>query len=414
MHRGLWRIGLVLGILCGGAAAQSIETVVYSFGGYENDGAGPTGGVLFDKSGNIFGVTPTGGMFCTQDSGCGTVFELSPSATGWTEQVLYNFCTTGNQYTCPDGSLPYAGLISDSSGNLYGTTTYGGTGTYGTVFRLSPPPNGIGAWTENVLWNFERGKKNNGGSPEYGRLNMDATGNLYGTTGFGGASGVGTVFELSPTGTGTYDFSILHSFAGPDGSHPGYGVAIDKSGNLYGTTCYGGPANSGVVYELTQANGAWTETVLYHFNGKSGANPLSSISFDEAGNLYGTFENAGIGDCALGACGGVFKLVTQSGINDQEYSYQFDGQDGGNPPAGVLVDAGTGSVFGTSWNGGPGNVFQLRGRTENVLYQFCSLPDCSDGRYPSFGTIVEHSEQLYGETGSGGVYDEGVVYSISK
>jgi uncharacterized repeat protein (TIGR03803 family) len=223
-----------------GTAFGQTETVLYSFGAFPADGIGPTGGLLFDSAGNIYGTTNGGGPYCGSDGGCGTVYELSPtSGGGWTETILHNFCSTGDQFTCLDGSHPFAGLIMDETGNLYGTTPTGGTGEWGTVFRLSPPSSGNGNWTETVLWNFEMAS-DNGYLPGYGKLNMDAKGNIYGTTTRGGTKNLGAVFELSPLGNGTYSFAILHSFSGPDGAVPQYGVAIDGSGNLYGTTENGG------------------------------------------------------------------------------------------------------------------------------------------------------------------------------
>ena len=402
------------GMLCAVAAlAQSTETVLYSFGAYANDGNGPSGGPLFDAAGNIFGVTSAGGTFCQPNGGCGTVFELSPSGTGWTEIILYNFCGAGG--VCPDGQNPEAGLISDASGNLYGTTPVGGSNGDGAVFRLSPPTGG-GGWSETVLWNFASRNPRNGVSPGVGRLNMDSAGNLYGTTYGGGKNNVGTVFELSPVGEGTYNFSILHSFVGgnKDGSHPVYGVSLDKSGNLYGTTYYGGAANAGVVYEITPSNGTWTEAILAHFNGKTGAYPQSAVSVGQSGNLYGTFEQGGEGNCAFGTCGGVFGLVPQAGSGYKGYSFLFNGQDGGNPTAGVLVDEATGSAYGTTDGAGLGNVFKLQGQTETVIYSFCPLRGCADGSEPSPGALVNHQGQLYGETGLSGQYNGGVLYSITK
>lgn len=400
-------------LFCAAAFAQSTEAVLYSFGAYPTDGTGPSGGPLFDTSGNIFGVTTAGGSFCQANGGCGTVFELSPSVTGWTESVLYNFCPIGG--VCADGANPSAGLTIDPAGNLYGTTSVGGSSGDGTVFRLSPP-NGGGSWTETVLWNFAEGKPGNGQSPQYGRLNMDASGNLYGTTLAGGKSNLGTVFELSPTGNGAYTFSILHSFrGGRDGSNPAYGVSFDASGNLYGTTYYGGSANAGVVFGLTHANGVWKETVLYHFDGKTAANPVSNVSVGESGDLYGTFEQGGMGECAFGTCGGVFELKPQTGSGYKASSFLFDGQDGGNPMAGVLLDEKAMTVYGTTSGGtGRGNVFKLQGKNETVLYSFCSINNCADGSTPSYGVLVEHQGLLYGETDSGGTYNAGVVYSLTK
>jgi len=156
-------------MLCAAAAAQSTETVLYSFGAYPNDGAFPDGGLLVDQSGNIYGVTNGGGAYCENDGGCGTVYELSPAlGGGWTETVLHNFCSTGNSFTCPDGAIPYAGLVEDEAGNLYGTTSLGGTGKYGIVYRLSAPAEPGGSWTQTTLWNFSGGA-HNGFEPGLGK-----------------------------------------------------------------------------------------------------------------------------------------------------------------------------------------------------------------------------------------------------
>lgn len=402
-------------VFCAAAAAQSTETVLYAFGAYANDGVAPSGGPLFDASGNIFGVTAAGGIFCQANGGCGTVFELSPSAAGWTESILYNFCSTG--ISCPDGANPEAGLIKDSAGNLYGTTSGGGTDGVGTVFQLSPPTQNGGSWTETVLWNFAEHDSQNGNLPGYGRLNMDAAGNLYGTTYSGGAQNVGTVFELSPVGNGTYTFSILHSFVGAksDGSQPLYGVSFDTFGTLYGTTFKGGPAYAGVIYKLAQVNGSWVETILGNLNGREGANPVSSVSVGQSGRLYGTFFRGGeeSNDCNYESCGGVFELAPKVGSGYKPFSFLFNGQDGGSPQAGVLVDEKAGSAYGTTTSR-DGNVFKLQGRIESVLYSFCSLPNCADGSTPSYGVLIEHKGQLYGETGLGGPYNAGVLYSVTK
>jgi uncharacterized repeat protein (TIGR03803 family) len=269
-----------------------------------------------------------------------------------------------------------------------------------------------------VLWNFAPKDKHNGAIPAYGKLNIDAANNLYGTTSEGGAKNQGTVFELVPVGDGTYNFSLLHSFAGTDGSGPQYGVAIDESGNLYGTTQTGGPANAGVVYELSQSEGSWKGKVLYHFNGTTGGSPISALTFDKAGNLYGTFADGGEGQCGYGdaLCGGVFKLSPGiGGAQGKAYFYLFAGSSsGGNPFAGVIIDEQTGSLIGTTSDGGPGNIFSLKGRTETVLYNFCSAPGCTDGRVPSFGDIVLRSGQIYGAVLSGGQYNAGGVYSLPK
>jgi uncharacterized repeat protein (TIGR03803 family) len=403
--------------LCGLALSQSTETVLYSFGTDPMDGIGPTGGLVFDSAGNIYGTTNGGGQYCQSSGGCGTLYELSPSVGGgWNETVLYNFCTTGIWFTCPDGSNPLAGLIMDGGGNLYGTTAGGGTGQWGTVFRLSPPSSGNGNWTETVLWNFAQTTEN-GFEPGYGRLNMDAEGNIYGTTTRGGTKNLGTVFELTPLGDGTYSFAILHSFSGLDGAVPQYGVAIDTAGNLYGTTENGGrgkaicSAGCGVVYELSpSSNGTWEETALYKFDGIVGAYPISPVSIDKDGSLYGTFFTGDGGSCYFDPCGGVFKLIPQAGGSEKKYIFYFNGdQAGGNPQSGVMVGGNT-IVYGT----GTGNIYMLKDKNETVLYNFCSLPNCVDGLYPSHGTLVGHDGALYGAAYAGGEFDFGVVYSLTK
>ncbi|MGC2447553.1 MAG: choice-of-anchor tandem repeat GloVer-containing protein [Candidatus Sulfotelmatobacter sp.] len=406
--------------LCSFALSQATETVLYSFGAYPTDGTFPVGGLLFDSSGNIFGTTSGGGTYCQSNGGCGTIYELSPTiGVGWTETILYNFCPSGG--TCPDGFTPFAGLIMDGAGNLYGTTASGGSGGVGTVFRLSPPSNG-GSWTYTVLWNFAMRDPSNGDIPGYGKLNMDASGNIYGTTILGGAKDLGVVFELSPVVDGTYTFSILHSFSGSDGAEPQYGVAIDGAGNLYGTTEVGGIGRSicsqggcGLVYELSRSTGAWQETVLYKFDGVKGQYPVTPISIDKFGDLYGTFEIGGGGSCFFGTCGGVFKLAPgASGNTGKKYTFYFNGgHAGGNPESGVLVESDN-ILYGTIGAVGPGNVYKLNYEHENILYNFCSLPNCADGSWPEVGTIVSHEGLLYGNTGLGGTNGVGVVYSLTK
>jgi uncharacterized repeat protein (TIGR03803 family) len=389
---------------------QATETVLWNFG-YDGDGASPSGRLIFDASGNIFGTTAVGGTNCLSNGGCGTVFELSPSAGGWTEAVLYDFCSAP---LCTDGSIPLAGLVFDNQGNLYGTTYQGGANAVGTVFELSPPLEG-GQWTETVLWSFGS-TETDGAYPRLGTLNWDAAGNLCGTTEHGGVNGLngqGTVYELSLNSTGGWTETIIHSFDGQNGASPASGVAIDNAGNLYGTTEAGGSAELGLVYMLSPTStGKWKETVIYTFKGQNGAYPVSPISIDASGNLYGTFSIGGKGSCEYGACGGVFKLTQKTGGGVSESAFFFDGQDGGNPFSGVLSDDKTGTLFGTTLGGN--DVYAIRGAKETVLYTFCSLPNCADGLYPGGGLLSFHDGKLYGVTSNGGIYENsGVVYSLA-
>lgn len=265
------------------------EKVVHTFNFV--DGAVPYSSLIFDPSGNLYGTAYEGGS-----RGEGTVFELTFTNGQWAEKVLHNFGIS------PDGSNPYGNLIFDSAGNLYGTTSYGGTGTNctfggcGVVFEMKPTPGGN--WVESVLHTF-----NNDGADGFyptAGLTIDSSGNLYGTTSYGGSGtncghGCGTAFELRPAPNGTWSETILHSFADTtiDGGVVTGGLVMDHGGKLYGTTSVGGPSNYGIVFELTQSAGTWSETILNDFNGTNGNGPNAAVTLDSFGNLYGTTVNGG-------------------------------------------------------------------------------------------------------------------------
>lgn len=328
------------------------ETVLYNFCGGNNncpDGAEPAAGLIFDKSGNLYGTTNGGGS-----NGGGTAFELSaPTAPGgvWTHSVLYNFCSTkaGNQ--CLDGFGP-GNLVFDKSGNLYGTTGGGGSGHLGnpyygggTVFELSP---GSSGWTERVLYNF---------------------------------------------------CSLGEGNDCPDGAFP-TGVRFDKSGNLYGATLEGGTTrNFGTVFELLPVAGGWAETVLYTFTNASGGGlPRGTITLGPAGSLYGTLTSGGVGNS-----GGVFRLNSTTG-----YRVVSPLGTGGGPMAGVLVDSTRELLYGTTFDGGVnspygGTVFQI-GETgqATTIYSFCQQTHCADGENPNSALVEDKAGNLYGTTFSGG------------
>ena len=245
---------------------------------------GPGGGdLIWDQQGNIYGTTEYGGSSCSYD-GCGTVYELTPSGNGYTESVLYNF--TGGA----DGAGPWAGLVLDQKGNLFGTTE-GGVNGYGNVFELTDVP-GVG-WTEHVLYSFQG--TDDGGLP-FGGVIFDSAGNLYGTTLGGGSGGGGTVYELSPSGD-TWTFKLLYSFTDQYYQRypgPRAPLTMDGAGNLYGTTYGDGYPFWGSVFKLSNTQNGWVYTLLHRFDGDDGWDVLSNVSIDTDGTLYGTASCGGV------------------------------------------------------------------------------------------------------------------------
>jgi uncharacterized repeat protein (TIGR03803 family) len=339
------------------------ETVLYNFtGGF--DGYEPSGGLVFDNAGNLYGTASQ------SDTLYGAVFELSPPATPggtWTQTVLHAFNGI-------DGDLPFGELIRDGAGNLYGIAYFGGNfGTCkkgcGTVYRLSPPPIPGNSWVATVLHSFVY--------PQFGPsggLVSDSEGNLYGSTGEGAAHGGGMVYRLTPPATvgGPWGYKVLHAF-GPtnagsaEGRFPVGPLTLHGRGVLYGTTGGGGLYNSGTVFQLvppTVAGGAWTENVLYSFGGSNndGQSPTYGVIFDSAGNLYGTTSSGG--DASTGT---VFKLsppALSSGNWTESVLHSFGVYNGGKDAgftSGGLVFSKNGVLFGTTGSGGTANVGEVFG-----------------------------------------------------
>jgi uncharacterized repeat protein (TIGR03803 family) len=342
------------------ARAAKFKTLYRFTGGA--DGAYPADvpALILDQAGNLYGTAIGGGNpECSDWNGCGVVFKLTPNQSGtWSETVLYSF-VGGNDASNPQGSV-----IFDAAGTFYGTTLEGGPSNAGTVFQLAP--NLDGTWTETVLYSFAGGTDGTG--PAAGLI-FDGAGNLYSTTYLGGHYGCGTAFELMPNGNGTWTEKVLHSFTcGKDGAQPQGTLIFDSVGNLYGTTNAGGKGNCyinapgcGVVFKLVpNSDGTWTEKVLYRFSGgKDGADPsVAAVMFDQAGNIYGT---AGMG----GAYGGgvAFELIPKpDGTWKEKVLHQFTGgKDGHYPFSGLISDA-AGNLYGTTWDGGAhnlGTVYEL-------------------------------------------------------
>jgi uncharacterized repeat protein (TIGR03803 family) len=358
-----------------------VETVLYSFQS-GTDGAGPRGNLTLDKSGNLYGTTWEGGQNATCP-GCGTVFELEPpSEPGgvWTERVLHRF--TGDSGG-GDGSAPNGGMTFDG-GILYGTSYGGGAQGSGTVFQLSPPSVEGGDWTESVVHSFDQPAN---GSFPLSSLITDKTGNLYGTTQSGGTTegtGWGTVFKLTRPANlgGTWNFSVLYRFKGPptDAAGPASGLVFDELGNLYGTTTSGGSNGCeyaggvqpcGAVFRLTPPS--WTETVLYNFaGGGDGFDPVGGLALYN-GTLYGTTVLGG-GICPSGGCGTIFRLTppgTGSTIWTETVLYRFLGGNDGEAPLSNLLFFNGAVLYGTTKSGGSSGT--------------CT----ADGGYIGCGTVIK-------------------------
>jgi uncharacterized repeat protein (TIGR03803 family) len=408
----------VFSAFAGTRAVAQQESVLYSFDPASRDGLNPQASLIFDTSGNLYGTTFGGGSNVCFGGifDCGTVFELSPAAGGgWTEKVLHNFGKG------TDGVNPSAGLIFDASGNLYGTTYEGGAYYYGTVFELSPAADG--GWTEKVLHHFNYNGKD--GMYPAASLISDASGNLYGTTFGGGASNAGTVFELTPSANGSWTEKILYSFAthGRDGMYPSGGLSVDGSGNLYSTTSGGGIYGWGTVFELLHTSGgSWTEKILHNFNynDKDGLQPYAGLTFDVHGNLYGAASGG------LFGFGVVFELTHAGGGWSEKILYNFDAKSNGgfNPASGVVFDA-DGNLYGTTLSGGLytyGTVFELSPTeggswTEKTLHNFSGTLSGADGRQPESNVIVDSGGNVYGTTNQGGAFGGafgyGTVFKIT-
>jgi uncharacterized repeat protein (TIGR03803 family) len=375
-------IVLVAAVMATPSAQASHFTVLYNFTGGA-DGAYPMyGSLVLDKAGNLYG-TDSGGA-----SGYGVVFKLDAKNGKLT--VLYSF--TGGE----DGATPYAGLVRDAAGNLYGTTTSGGASGYGVVFKLEK------TGKESVLYSFTGG--NDGGKP-IGGLVRDSAGNLYGTTNLGGALGCGVVFRLDKTGKET----VLHNFSGwpTDGCSPVSSLVLNKAGNLlFGATNSGGAWDVGVVFKMGAKTGE--ETVLHSFNystGDDGAGPWGALLVGPGGDLYGTTSWGGNGgsdgDYDVGT---VFKVDPETGKEAVLWDFDGIGEDEGGPYGGVIQNK-AGKLYGTSTEDitgdSPGAVWELDPKTGNlsVLYNFSGPPD---GAYPLASLVMDPKGALYGTTEYGG------------
>lgn len=389
-----------------GALAQAQPTVTTLLTFSVRNGAYPFGGLVYGSSGALYGATFGGGKY-----GYGVLFQLIQSAPEvWTPSILHHFKTPATE-----GANPYGGLLVGPNGELYGTTTRGGAYGWGAAFEFLPPAQPGGAWTEVLLYSFG-GTASDGVFP-YGGLVRDQNGTLYGTTVSGGAYGLGTLFALSQPEAGVWVETVLHSFAGSgDAANPYAALTMDADGTLYGTAPYGGVTGNGAVFALTpQPGGDWTESVLCSFpGGTGGANPYGGVLLGVSGGLYGaTTEGGSTGAGAIYRCSQTKTGTWASAVlfNLPSYAASY----------GTLVSDAAGALYATT-PGSHGNsandglIFKLTPPTEkgepwvpSTLYGFPG----SQGNGPRAGLTWGPDGALFGTTVGLGPTGTGTVFQLT-
>ncbi len=427
-----WGSALAVCTLAGASAtvpveafADPLQRTIFNFTNGAQGGR-PRSGLIQDAQGALYGTTTMGGNTgaCFRTPGCGAVFKMTPPADGQsvaTETVLYAF------QGAADGSVPYAGLLMDPSGALYGATSQGGANGYGVVFKLTAPAGGQGTWTETTLFSFSGGV--DGGSP-LGTLVRDKAGALYGTTQLGGVSGQGVVFQLAPP-TGdetTWHETVLYHFRGKaDGGGPIVGLAIDQAGGLYGSTPGFGKYGFGVAFSLTpppKGSKQWTKAILHSFtNAEDGSYPQSPFIVARNGALIGATSNMGTNAAGLGV---VFALMPPAaGAHNWGYKVVFDFNSFLSSvahPIGSLAMDHAGAIYGTSVAGGPGQMgvlYKLTPPTNRTDPWIESEPahffsDGINGAQPLGGVVVDPAGRLFGTTYVGGKYFYGAMFEVTQ
>jgi uncharacterized repeat protein (TIGR03803 family) len=395
------------------AMAQNSFQVLHSFGG-PGDGVGPSSGVVFDKQGNAYGETLTGGNASCAD-GCGLVYQLSAQKNGgWVESILYEF--TGGA----DGEEPTGGLAVDAAGNLYGVTRFGGTNAEGTAFELTP---GASGWTETILHSFCTLPGDvDGCEPNSGPI-LDSADNVYGTTFNGGSTGWGTIYQLSPSPSGWTETVLYTLCSQPncaDGGLPG-ALIRDSAGNLYGPAYEGGssfgwcPLGCGVVFALRpQPSGQWQQQVLYSFQGGADGESPNGVAL-HGGALYGTTENGGGSKLCTVGCGTVFEVAAGKGGSPptETILHRSGPLADGTIPASLAFDH-NGNAYGlTGFGGCCGLIFEMTpgGSGKPPVYQVAHQFEGQDGAAPV--AVSTHGNNVFGTTLSGGQYGVGIVFEIT-
>jgi uncharacterized repeat protein (TIGR03803 family) len=387
----------------GAASAQTLTTLV-NFN--SANGANSYAGLIADPNGDLFGLSVYGGA-----SGYGSVFEIARTGSVYSTTATSLVSFNGANGAIGTGTLE-ATLVADSYGNLFGTSYAGGASGEGTVFEIVKTGN-VYASAPTTLVTFDG---TNGANPFAGVIS-DANGDLFGTTFQGGASGEGTVFEIVKTSSGYATTpTTLISFNGTNGANPCGGLMADANGDLFGTTEYGGASNDGTVFEIAKTSSGYSSmaTTLVSFDGANGANPLAGLIADSNGDLIGTTYGGG----ASGE-GTVFEIANSGHgyASAPTTLVSFTGENGANPFAGLIID-GNGNLFGTSHAGGPsddGTVFEIEktgssySSTPIVLVNF----NGTNGANPIAGLVADMNGNLFGTTYDGGASGLGTVFEVT-
>jgi uncharacterized repeat protein (TIGR03803 family) len=386
------------------ASAQT-STTLHTFTG-SPDGEHPFGGLVGDAKGNFYGTTQAGGT-----TGNGTIFELSPPATGggdWTETVIWNFA--GGM----GGGTPSYQLVMDVKGNLYGEVQSGGNAfcSCGGVFVLVPPKPSGGNWSERIIYAPAAGGGISASDVFYGGLILDSSGAVYGTEFDGGVNSEGLAFKIAPLAGGGFRETTLSNF-GPtatDAMQPWGPLTLDSSGNLYGLSLLGGASGNGTAYKLTPpagGSGTWSNTVLYSFPGGSGGcQPEGNLILDKAGKLYGQTTSCG-GTANRGV---IFRLTPPAGSGSWTESvlHTFSSTDGGGLYPSLSLNAKANIFYGTSFYAGV--VFELKPPAGGSRTWIEAV--IATATFPLGPLVWNENGKLYGTAYVGGGSDFGTAFSI--
>ncbi len=402
----LWTLLALTVVFVSSLSAQTLNTLYVFTGG--GDGANPMGQLVADKSGNLYGIARNGGMIANGcPEGCGTVFELSPSSSGYTFQVIYSFTNANG-----DGMNPWGGLAIDSNGNLFGATTWGGnsnitvcgSGQCGTVFELS---HGSSGWTEKIIYDFQGGTTD--GALPFTNVAIDKVGNLFGTAEWGGTgtqgcygNGCGVVWELSPTASGQWKEKVIHNFLGRSNGMTPQGLTLTSSGDIYGATNYGGNAQRGTVYKLSKSKFGWTGNVIYRLSSNPllGYLPQGPVGVDSAGNVLVTTMQPGAT---------VFELSPTS-TGWQEQTITTFSQNAPTPLDGIFMDS-HGNIYGSTAT----TLFQLSTTSGNYgLSTLATFQGTDFPADPSGAVLIDSQGNLFGTADFGlGTAKNGAVWELT-